>query len=198
MNEKKKGGIIHDAIAIFAITLVAGLLLGLVYEVTKAPIETAKVEAKKASYKKVSPQAADFTENAELTKKLTEAKPEGCIFNEIVEAKDASGKNIGYAVLVTSKEGYGGEIQFSMGVDEKGTITGIEVISMSETAGLGANCTEDKFKDQYKGIEGYSVELVKGTKGKNQVSAISGATITSKAVTHAVNETLKFLKTIEG
>ena len=196
---KKKGTILHDAIAIFAITLVAGILLGLVYEVTKQPISDAQLKAKKESYKKVMSEASDFVEEKELSDKLKKASPDGSVFNEIVVAKDETGKAMGYAVLVTSKEGYGGEIQFSIGLDTKGTITGVEIISMSETAGLGARCTEDKFKGQYKGIQSESVELVKGDAQKdNQVSAISGATITSKAVTHAVNEVLKFMKTIEG
>ena len=199
MTEKKKGTIIHDAVALFLITLVAGLLLGLAYQVTKNPIEDAQIQAKKDSYKKVMTEASDFADQPKLTQKLKAAQTEGCELNEIVVAKDGAGKEIGYAVLVTSKEGYGGDIQFSMGVDSKGTIKGVEIISMSETAGLGARCTEDKFKGQYKGIQSDSVELVKGAKSKkNQVSAISGATITSKAVTRAVNQVLKFIKTVEG
>ncbi|MBP3702842.1 MAG: RnfABCDGE type electron transport complex subunit G [Lachnospiraceae bacterium] len=197
---KRKGdSILRDTLAIFAITLVAGLLLGGVYMLTKEPIEKAVLEAKTASYKIVMPEAGSFDTSEELSAKLKAAKTDGCEFNEIVVAKAEDGSEMGYAVLVTSKEGYGGDIQFSIGVDKEGTITGVEVISMSETAGLGAKCTEDEFKGQFKGIKGNEVKLVKGEAGgENEISAISGATITSTAITKAANEVLRFISGLKG
>ena len=125
---KRKGdSILRDTLAIFAITLVAGLLLGGVYMLTKEPIEKAVLEAKTASYKIVMPEAGSFDTSEELSAKLKAAKTDGCEFNEIVVAKAEDGSEMGYAVLVTSKEGYGGDIQFSIGVDKEGTITGVEV-----------------------------------------------------------------------
>ena len=197
---KRKGdSILRDTLAIFAITLVAGLLLGGVYMLTKTPIEKAVQEAKTASYKLVMPEAESFGTSEELSAKLKAAKTAGCEFDEIVVAKAKDGSEMGYAVLVTSKEGYGGDIQFSIGVDKEGTITGVEVISMSETAGLGAKCTEDEFKGQFKGIKGNEVKLVKGEAGgENEISAISGATITSTAITKAANEVLRFINGLKG
>lgn len=197
---KRKGdSMLRDTLAIFVITLVAGLLLGGVYKVTKTPIEKAVLDAKNASYKLVMPDADTFEQKDELTKKMKAAKVSGCEMNEIVEAKGTDGSELGYAVLVTSKEGYGGDIQFSIGIDKEGTITGVEVISMSETAGLGAKCTEDEFKSQFKGIKGDKVKLVKGEKSADdEISAISGATITSTAITNAVNEVLAFINGLEG
>lgn len=195
---KKGDSIIRDTLALFAITLVAGLLLGAVYKVTKSPIEQANLEAKKKSYSQVMSEAKDFSEDSDLTAKLKAYKGEGCELNEIVVAKNDGGEAIGYAVLVTSKEGYGGDIKFSLGVDMEGKITGLEILSMSETAGLGARCTEDEFKGQYKGKAG-EVNLVKGdAAADNDVSAISGATITSTAVTKAVNNVLAFLSSVKG
>lgn len=197
---KRKGdSMLRDTLAIFLITVVAGALLGGVYKLTKNPIEKATQDAKNKSYQLVMADAKTFEENADLTKKLEAAKTEGCELNEIVAAKAADGTVVGYAVLVTSKEGYGGDIQFSIGVGVDGEVKGVEIISMSETAGLGAKCVEDEFKGQYKGVKGDKVELVKGDKSAdNQISAISGATITSTAVTKAVNEVLAFVGGLEG
>ena len=199
-KEVKKGdSMFRDTLSLFLITVIAGLLLGGVYKLTKAPIDQATLEAKKESYRVVMPDAKDFEEQKELTKKLEAAKVEGCELNEIVVAKAEDGTDVGYAVLVTSKEGYGGDIQFSIGIDAEGTVQGVEIISMSETAGLGAKCTEDEFKGQYKGIQSEQLEVVKGEKSAdNQISAISGATITSNAITNAVNQVLAFVNGLKG
>ena len=196
---KRKGdSMVRDTLIIFAITIVAGLLLGGVFSLTKAPIEKASQDAKNESYQLVMPEAKTFEEDGNLTKSMKQAKLDGCVFNEIVRAKDEAGNAAGYAILVTSKEGYGGDIQFSLGVSTDGVLQGVEIISMSETAGLGARCTEDEFKNQFKGISAGEVKLVKGDKsGDDQISAISGATITSTAITKAVNQALAFISQIK-
>ena len=103
---------------------------------------------------------------------------------------------IGYVASFTAKEGYGGDISLSMGVAADGTITGLEVLSASETAGLGANCTTDAFKSQFAGINSERVEYTKmGKSADNEIDALSGATITTKAITKAVNSLLLFLHT---
>ena len=72
------------------------------------------------------------------------------ILSEVAEGKDASGETVGYVVNVTSHEGYGGDIDISVGIREDGTVTGIEMLSISETAGLGMKAKEADFKDQFK------------------------------------------------
>ncbi len=105
---------------------------------------------------------------------------------------------IGYVVNVTSPNGYGGNITIAVGILADGTIKGISVISQSETAGLGAVCAEDKFTNQFSGIKGF-VEYVKtGKTQPNEIDAISGATITTKAVTEAVNAAVQHVIDIEG
>ena len=114
-------------------------------------------------------------------------------------AKDASGNELGYVMTLIGTEGYGGEIKMSVGVDASGAITGLEVLSMSETAGLGAKCTSEEFRGQFVGINADEITVVKGEAGgDNEIAAISGATVTSNAVTKAVNAGLSFLKAYAG
>ena len=196
---KRKGdNFVRDALILCGITVVAGLLLALAYNITKKPIEEAKNKTEQLSYQAVLPEGKTFEEEEALNEKLEAFTPEGSEIERVRVAKDAKGEEAGYVFLVTSKEGYGGSIQFSMGVKMDGTIGGIEIIEMSETAGLGAKCVEDEFKSQYQGKSG-EVSLVKGeASNENEVSAISGATITSKAITNAVNQVLKFVAGLEG
>jgi electron transport complex protein RnfG len=185
--------IIKDTLALTLITLVAGLLLGLVHEITAAPIaqqeETAKIDA----YKAVFADADTFEpvisgEDADLQKYLAEKGYAAQTINEVMEAVDASGNSLGYAFNITTSEGYGGDITFSLGVREDGTTNGISILTIGETAGLGMNATKDEFKNQFKDKQVDSFEVTKtGASADNEIDALSGATITSKAVTRGVN-----------
>lgn len=192
-----------DTLNLFLITLAAGCLLGLVYQVTKEPIALAKYNKKQAAYKAVYSEAASFEESDYLTgaveeaeSMLTEAGITGVYISEVLEAKDAAGETIGYVMNFGSNEGYGGTIDLSCGVAKDGTITGLSVLSMSETAGLGAKCTEEGFQAQFAGIQAESVVFTKtGKSADNEIDAIGGATITTTAVTKAVNGALAFIQT---
>ena len=108
--------------------------------------------------------------------------------DEVYEALDASGATAGYVITVTSAEGYGGDIQFSMGVALDGTTLGISFLSISETAGLGMNADTDSFKDQFKdqNVPEFSYSKTGATQ-EGEIDALSGATITTNAVTNGVN-----------
>ena len=148
--------IIKNALALTAITVVIGLLLGVVYEVTKEPIAQQQLKAKQEACVEVFPdadsfEAMDITGNTEdFRAALDEAGYTAQTVDEVYEALDASGETAGYVITVTSAEGYGGDIQFSMGVALDGTTLGISFLSISETAGLGMNADTDSFKDQFK------------------------------------------------
>ena len=98
--------------------------------------------------------------------------------------------NGGKVYLADALKGYGGKISFALGVDAEGAITGIEITSQSETAGLGANCETDEFKNRFPGVkapESPSEEMYnKNETTETQVQALSGATVTSRAITRAV------------
>ena len=102
-------------------------------------------------------------------------------------------------ITVTDKEGYGGDIQISVGILADGTVNGISILSIGETAGLGMNATNPDFYNQYAGKQVASFEVTKnGESGDNMIDALSGATITSRAVTGGVNAALAYYQTITG
>ena len=107
------------------------------------------------------------------------------------------GKTVGYAVN-TNPSGFGGEINMMVGLDETFQVYGVKIVSFSETPGLGSKASEPKFLDQFKG-KGADVCVVKGgAKNSNEVVAVSGATISSKAVTAGVTDAIKLAKEAGG
>ncbi|MFR4438924.1 MAG: FMN-binding protein, partial [Hungatella sp.] len=114
--------------------------------------------------------------------------------DDAVEAVDGSGNVIGYVISSTSKDGYGGAISLSAGISLDGTVNGIEFLSITETAGLGMNADTPEFKAQYAGKQVESFTVTKsGASADNEIDALSGATITSNAVTNAVNAAVYFV-----
>ena len=194
-----KNTIVKDAIALTIITLVAGALLGAFYDITKGPIEQAEYEKKQKAYQAVFTEATAFEANEELQAKATSQEifaegVTGAYVSEILEAKNDAGEVLGYVMSFASKEGYGGEIIVSMGIDLTGTITGLQVLTANETAGLGAKCKDEEFASQFTGIQSETVTYTKtGKTNPNEIDAIGGATITTKAVTNAVNNALAFV-----
>lgn len=182
--------IVKDTLRLVAITLIAGVLLSVVYSVTKNTIAAAKEEELQASYREVFPQAASF--EAIDTKCPAELSGGNVTLNAALYAKDESGADIGCVLSLTSHEGYAGDIVLSLGISKTGEITGAKVTQMSETSGLGANCQNEDWIGQFKGISG-SVKYTKtGKTSPDEIDAISGATFTTRAVTNAVNTGIGF------
>ncbi len=196
--------IVKNTLILSAITIVAGCLLGLVYEITKAPIAQAQENAKQEAYKTVLADAAEFTVDETLDPAgaadvLLEAGYTGDDITEVAEAKDASGEVMGYVITVTSHEGYGGDIRLSVGILSDGTVKGIEMLDISETAGLGMKATEDDFKNQFKDKQVEKFSYTKsGEDGDDKIDALSGATITTNAVTNAVDSALVYFQNVLG
>jgi len=184
------------------ITLVSGVLLGFVYEITKDPIAQAQEDAKQKAYQQVFTQADSFEEDADFTKEkaasfLKEKGMEDSQIDLLVKALDKDKKIIGYVVNVTNHKGYGGDISFTLGVKTDGTINDYEMLSINETAGLGMKAKEDKFKSQFHQIKVDQLTVVKTKPGsKKDIQAISGATITSSSVTNGVNAGVLFIQSI--
>ena len=120
--------IIMNSMKLCLITLIAGVLLGTVYEITKEPRKKQEEKSKKEAYAKVFKEASAFEElpydENELLIFLEKNgyKKSVAYINEIVTAKDASGENLGYVITVTDLEGYGGEIKFTLGIRNDGII----------------------------------------------------------------------------
>ena len=192
---------IKNTAILLVITVVAGLVLGLVYQVTKDPIAVQEARKKQEACQEVFQDAASFEAmevRAVDVSGWAEAGYAQESIDEVMSATDASGSLLGYVITVTTKEGYGGEIQFSIGVRTDGTVNGMSILSISETAGLGMRA-EEVLKPQFAGKQIEKFEYTKsGAIAESQIDAISGATITTNAVTNGVNAGLYYFQTELG
>lgn len=201
-----KNKIIKDALALTLITLVAGVALGGVYEITKDPIARQEAQAKAEAYEQVFTDAAAFEEIKmddtliqTIRDQLDQEGYKAQSIEEIMRAEDESGETLGYAFTVVTSEGYGGDIQFSMGVQNDGTLNGISILSIGETAGLGMNADTPAFKDQFVGKQVEQLQYTKnGATQDDEINAISGATVTTNAMTNGVNAGLCAFRVMEG
>lgn len=197
----KKNTIIKDALILFAITLISGFALGLVHEITLPAIEMQQIKAKTEAYRTVYPEAAEFKEDSALALQAEESAEvlssngyEKATIDEALIAVDASGNKIGYVLTLTTQEGYKGGIAISLGYGLDGILKGMEVVTINETAGLGAKAAENSFKSQFINKKADKFEYTKtGAAADNQIDAISGATITSSAVVNEVNAGICFI-----
>ena len=177
--------IIRVGLILFAITASAALVLAGVNEVTAPVIEKQEELKMQEAMTEVLP-----CENSDAFEEIDAELSENTCVKQIYKNND------GYVVMASPK-GYGGEISMAVGIDNDLTVTGISIISQSETAGLGAKSTEKEWQSQFVG-KTENIEVAKnGAKG-NQIDAISSATITSKAVTRGVNEAIAAVKEIGG
>lgn len=198
---KKQSTLIKDTAVLFAITLIAGLLLGIVYEVTAPVIAERRLQAKMDAYKVVYQSASEFKEDDVLTEKAMKAAETLFVENgydtitidEALVAVDGSGNKIGYVLSVSTQKGYKGNITLTLGYSLDGIITGMEFLDINETAGLGSKAKDPSFKGQFvdKQIEKFT--LSKNATNEGEVDALSGATITSRAVLDAVNAGICFI-----
>ena len=184
-------GIIKDSLILFVITLVSGLLLGVVYEVTKDPIANQKAIAKAKACQAVFAEAAEF-------KTVDFAAMNGVTFDggeisEVLSAKASDGTELGFVITTTSHNGYGGDVTMLVGIQNDGTVNGISFTTINETAGLGMKAKDDAFKNQFsdKKVEQFAYTK-SGAVADNEIDAISAATVTTNAVTEAVNGALDF------
>lgn len=201
MNQK----VIKNTMTLTAITLISGLLLGFVYEVTKRPIAESRARSRQEAYRNAFAGADSFEAfpafDSDSARKLMEENGmESCRITDAAVAFDGGKEKVGYVVSAVSREGYGGEIELSVGIAEDGTVMGVEFLSIGETAGLGMNAAEPEFKGQFQNVKTEAFQVVKGGAAEEgEIAALSGATITSKAVTGAVNASLVYWeKVLEG
>ena len=188
--------IIRNTIILTVITLVSGLLLGLVYEVTKEPIAQTQEAAKKEAWQAVFPEASEdafqqIDVDADVAAQVVKDLGVDATVDEVCAV---DGGETGYVVTVTDGEGYGGDIQITVGITADGTVSGVSFLSISETAGLGMKAQEPSFYEQYVGVQAERFYVSKDGGEGEPVDAISGATITTRAVTGAVNTALGYFQ----
>lgn len=186
MKKRESREIIRMVVTLFAISLICSSILGVVNAVTKDKIAEIEAETRAAAMREVLPDAETFTDVSDaLSEKF---KTENTITG-IFSATASDGADAGYAVMVAPR-GFGGEIVMIVGIGTDGAVTGVVITEMSETAGLGTKANDPAFLSQYAGKSG-SLSVVKGEAGENQISAITGATVTSRAVTTGVLAAMK-------
>ena len=188
-------------VSLTVIALLAGLALSGVYTLTKDDIDAQKEAAAWAAYQEVVPEAYSFDAveaAAEYKGQLYGEQFGRVTLNEAVKGFDVNGKLAGYAISVTSAEGYDGDVTLSVGIDVNGTVNAISFTELNETPGKGSLAADPEFKDQFGGRTVESFKLLKdgGADAEDEIDGVSGATITSKAVVNAVNAALDFYRTV--
>ena len=176
--------IVKNTLILTLITVIAGFLLGAIAQSQ----ETAKKEAWQAVFSDVKLddfKAEDVDQKA--ADKAVKDMGVNATIDEVCTAGDA-----GYVITTTDKDGFGGNIQITVGIKKDGTINGVSILSISETAGLGMKATEPSFYNQYVNKQADKFVVSKDGGDGEQIDALSGATITSRAVTGAVNAALGY------
>lgn len=174
---------------LFAVAFICTLLLVLCNNLTKDKIAELQKKTEEEAQSSVLKAAESFTDEKKYMMFLSDST-----VTSVLKGTDKNGKTVGYCVKA-EPSGYGGKISMMIGLDTDFNVTGIKITSMSETPGLGAKADSD-WIDQFTGKSG-GLEVVKtGNAGDSQINAISGATITSKAVTSGVNSAVSAAKII--
>ena len=173
MTEKKTGtamGMVKTVVVLLLFAAAVAALLGLVNQVTAGPIADHQAAKTQTAMKAVLP-------SKEYSQLIYDGDP-------MIKAVYRAGEE-GWVFEVTPS-GFGGLIDMLVGVDTSGAVTGVSIITMSETSGLGANAARESFRSQYVG-KSVSVKL---RKQGGEIDALTGATVTSTAVTNGVNAAL--------
>jgi len=183
---------IKPSLVLFLVCLFVTAALALTYNITKDTIKARAAADAESARKEVLADAETFIQVDEAQiMSIIEKNPELDVAKEVFEGMKEN-QTIGYVFSVTNK-GYGGEIDVIVGIDAAGMITGIKIVEHSETAGLGSKVTEDTFLSRLIGItpEGtLKVVKIKGSNRDEEIVAVSGATISSRAVVGAVQAAL--------
>ncbi|MCR4745005.1 MAG: RnfABCDGE type electron transport complex subunit G [Lachnospiraceae bacterium] len=176
---------VKNTIIITVFALVSGLALGLVHQVTAGPIAAQKQKALNEAYSAVISEASNFTD---MGIEAYDDADHNAQISSVLSAEDASGAAAGYVVNVVSHGGYGGDIEFSVGIKNDGTIENISITAISETPGLGMKAqTEPDFINQFLG-QSTDTAFALG----DNVTAITSATFTSRCMTNGINAALQY------
>lgn len=187
-NQVDMGEVARVTLILTVICIVITALLAVTNQMTADKIAENSLEAKQNAWREVLP-ADDY-----INIVLSGSDAQAAVFENLDAAVAVNGSGVGGVVITTKDKGYGGEISVLTGFDEHGEITGVRLLEHSETAGLGANAANEKFINQYitsdrivSGTEipagGFAVSKDGGT-----IDAVTAATISSRAVTRAVNK----------
>ena len=191
LDSAQKKEILHFALILFIITAVTALALSFVNAMTGGRIAQQRQLAVKQAMSSVLP--AESYEELDITELELDAA-----VNEVYVARDTANVIIGHCIKV-SPLGFGGEIQIVVGIDNENKATGADIVAMSETQGLGTKAKDKQFLNQFSNKTGV-IKVVTGEANaeENEISAITGATVTSKAVAAGIQSALDSTVKIKG
>ena len=178
--------IVKPVVVLFVICLIVTFALAVTNQATKNKIVEINQKTEQTSQKQVLPDADSFEKKSS----------KGITFVVGKKGSDVTG----YIFTTTSKS-YGGDVKVMTGISKDGKVTGVNLLETSDTPGLGLNAQKQSFRDQYKQKvpdSGAFTVIKNGKAGNGQIAALTGATITSKGVTTAVNEAVKTFNTVKG
>lgn len=181
---KRESTFINMVTTLLLVTLVAAAILGYVYDLTKEPIEIARLKAQQEAIEKVLPA---FERLGDSYKVAAESGADSLEFFPAFKGTDL----IGIAVKTYTKKGFGGLITIMAGIDNKGNFSGYEVLEHAETPGLGSKMgvwfnNAEKPKQNIIGKSPKTTKF-KVVKDGGDVDAITASTISSRAFLDAMN-----------
>ena len=180
-----KDGILHLGGVLLAICLIVAAALGYVNAVTADRIADAGEQKLQESLREIVPDADRFDEI------FVRHGEEDAVSRAFEIIKD--GVYAGLCVLV-APTGFAGPIDMIVGVGSDGAVLGVRVVSMSETAGLGAKVNIPDWLSQFEGLSA-PFNLVKTAAAEGDIAAVSGATLSSRAIVQGVTAAVNFAKT---
>ena len=180
--------IIRPALALFAITAAFTMILAVTDFLTTDIIAEAREQSRLASMSYVLPGTSNFGQQIDAPTDIA-----GMVGYTI--GFDSGGEPVGVVVQM-SVTAWSPNLVFLVGVDVDGTVIGLDVISHTETPGLGSRITDEAYRHQFIGATGNVRVLTRGTPGENEVMAITGATITMQVVADGVNDALEFVNDV--
>ena len=191
MSEAKKQASMASLVIVLAvICLVSAAILGLVNKVTVGPIQANTEKTVQESLRTVMPIDGDYedvTDQYSGDPVTVDVTGVSVPVKAVYKAADE-----GYVVETMSPNGFGGALDMMAGVDNDGNVTGIAIISHAETSGLGSKSTDPEWQAQFKGVNG----TIGVTKDGYQINAITGSTITSRAVCDGVNTAIAVVESL--
>ncbi len=201
--------ILKLGLAMIVVTFFAGFVLDYVYRTTKPRIDMIKAAEEEKARIDVMPDADAFRELL-LDPDAGATKIIDGVAENLYWAAEKNGDLIGYVIKVYCYGYDASPIVVMLGLRQDAAVEGIKVIAQAETPGLGARCQETEkrdgvpvvwFAEQYKDLSAGTIDVVKKTvgDGENSISAITGATVTSKAITDGINKAaLLLFSSFEG
>ncbi len=189
MKNKSLKEILVPAIMLFVIAAVCTALLAGTNLLTKDKIAEIAVQTEMKAKSAVFESAKSFSDEKTVTVNDKEYV--------YYDALDEKGNVMGYVFSVTVKS-YGGDLSAMVGISsETDKITGVEITAISDTPGLGMKVDSEDFLSQYIDRSG-NIGVNKNEKTDTEIQAVSGATISSKAVTEAVNQAFSAYEAVKA